>query len=87
MVKSRSRKRRSPPSKGWKNAAPKPGKARDRLLAKCGKKCFLRPSDKGFAICTMNCKPDCRGLAAAKARAGQYKHSKIEAAAQRKEKV
>ena len=74
-------KKRSP-TKGWTKASPKKGTKRELLLKKCGKKCFLRPSNLGFPICLPfnnknNCKKDCRGLLAAKIRARQWKYNKI----------
>lgn len=60
--------------KGWHELAPRKGKERDELKAKCGDACFLRPEDNGFPICAAlsrtksPCTVDCRGLAAAKSR-------------------
>lgn len=60
--------------KGWHELAPRKGKERDELKAKCGDACFLRPEDNGFPICAAlsrtksPCAVDCRGLAAAKSR-------------------
>tara|TARA_Y100001970_G_C13919518_1_gene692705 strand:- start:313 stop:600 length:288 start_codon:yes stop_codon:yes gene_type:complete len=79
------------PAKGWAKASPKKGKERELLLKKCGKKCFLRPSNLGFPICLQfnsknynnNCKKDCRGLLAAKIRARQWKYNTIASKAQK----
>ena len=60
--------------KGWHELAPRKGKERNELKAKCGDACFLRPDDNGFPICAAltrtntPCAVDCRGLAAAKSR-------------------
>ena len=78
-----SRKRYSSPSKGWKQKSPTRGEQRDLIKKKCGSKCFLRPKDNGFPICTSNCLFNCSGLNAAKSRAGQYNYTSIENKAQR----
>jgi len=56
--------------KGWHAVAPKRGSQRQKLYAKYGAKCFLKPATLGYPICTLNGggKPDCRGLSAAAAR-------------------
>jgi len=61
-------------AKGWHALAPKKGRERHELKARCGDNCFLRPEDEGFPICAaldraeVPCAVDCRGLAAAKSR-------------------
>ena len=77
-----SRKRYSSPSKGWKQKSPTRGEQRNLIKKKCGSKCFLRPKDNGFPICTSNCLFNCSGLNAAKSRAGQYNYTSIENKAQ-----
>jgi len=74
IVRSRSRSR---PSKGWKQAKPKSVGARQALKEKCGSRCFLLPSKLKFPICNKNCKVDCRGLVAAKSRAGEWKYRTV----------
>ena len=74
-------KRRSPPSKGWKSQSPK---QRILIKKKCGSKCFLRPKDNGFPVCTSNCTYSCKGLAAAKSRAGKHGYLSIKDTAHRK---
>lgn len=66
---------------GWGKNAPTKGKQRAHLKDKCGSKCFLRPKNKGFPICSKSCSLNCRGLYAAKSRAGQYNYSRIESIA------
>ena len=69
-------------TKGWGKAAPKRGKERNILYDTCGPSCFLIPKDKSFPICKLvekkkDCKIDCRGLASAKVRAGEWKYDNI----------
>jgi hypothetical protein len=70
-------------TRGWHDAAPRKGKERHELKKRCGNKCFLKPENEGFPICKKcsavicDCKTDCRGVAAAKIRAHQYKHVEI----------
>lgn len=57
----------------WGGMAPKRGKERTELRAKCGEGCFLRPQDNGYPICPKlgvghDCEVSCQGLAAANAR-------------------
>lgn len=79
--RSQSRRRRSRSrSRGWGRAAPRTMTERKALAKRCGlKKCFLRPSNLGFPICSYrgSCKPDCRGLAAARSRARQFGYASI----------
>lgn len=55
------------PAKGWK--APKTKAARKRMLKKHGEQCFLDPANLKYPVCNRLGNVDCRGLAAAKARA------------------
>jgi hypothetical protein len=59
----------------------KPIRKGDRraVLADCGESCFLIPKDLKFPICkkTRPCEYSCRGLRAAKARAGEWKYTKV----------
>ena len=64
-------------TRGWAAAAPQRGKERQDLFKRCGAKCFLKPGDLGFPVClplreSKGCNVDCRGITAAKVRAGQY---------------
>ena len=77
-----SKKRYSRPI-AWSQKSPTHGEQRDLMKKKCGKKCFLRPKDNGFPICTSNCVFDCSGLNAAKNRARQYNYTSIENKANR----
>ena len=76
-----SKKRYSKPI-GWSQKSPTRGEQRNLIKKKCGSKCFLRPKDNGFPICTSNCLFNCSGLNAAKSRAGQYNYTSIENKAQ-----
>ena len=77
--------RKSPKTgtKGWRSASPK---KRSALKKKCGSKCFLSPKYNKYPICTMSCKPDCRGIKSAKVRSGQYKNKSVMKLAKRMEK-
>jgi len=63
---------------GWKAAAPQRGRERHTVMAKCGSKCFLRPEDEGYPVCSKcdgdscSCQVDCRGLLAAYRYAQKY---------------
>jgi hypothetical protein len=63
-------------TRGWKKE--KPGyKQRTKMLAKCGKKCFLGPN-KSFPICKKNtCKISKKGVHSAYIRAQQYHRKNI----------
>lgn len=67
---------RSSPKRGnWAKNSPRVGRQRELLKARCGNKCFLRPKDNGFPVCSAysrNCDYNCKGLFSAKARANQY---------------
>jgi hypothetical protein len=86
---SKSKDRLSQTSrKGWKKAKPQSVESRRKMYEKCGSRCFLgltkarrsrdlRPSELKFPICRKDCKVDCRGLVAAKSRAGEWKYSTV----------
>ena len=57
----------------WKNDVPSRGQERYEQYEKCGDKCFLRPSNKGFPICERNCE----GILSAYRRARQYHYEDI----------
>jgi hypothetical protein len=67
----------------WSKISPSKGSERDLLMNKCGSKCFLSPSNKGFPICPKlgstdkDCIISCQGLKAAKNRASQWKHKEV----------
>lgn len=70
-------------TRGWHAAMPQRGRERDELWNKCGEACFLQPRTKGFPICPalregQGCKVDCRGLIAAKNRAGEWGYTNVE---------
>ena len=66
-------RRKSKSMKGWaKMLSPKPGPERRKMMKKCGSRCFLRPRNLGYPICTKNtCKQSRKGLLAAVARGKQ----------------
>lgn len=82
--KSRKKSRKNP-MKGWtKMLSPRTQSERRKLKARCGSKCFLRPSTNSFPICAKNsCTYNCKGLLAAKTRARQFKYTSIASKAQR----
>jgi hypothetical protein len=85
MAKSRSR-RSNHPVRGWGAMSPRGARQRVNLYKRCGKKCFLRPSDLGFPVCARSarhCRANCAGLAAAEYRAGQYGYTNIESKARK----
>jgi hypothetical protein len=66
--------------------SPRGARQRVNLYKRCGKKCFLRPSDLGFPVCARSarhCRANCAGLAAAEYRAGQYGYTNIESKARK----
>jgi hypothetical protein len=70
-------------TRGWAAAAPQRGKERQQLFQVCGPVCFLEPNTLSFPICpairkSQDCKVDCRGLTAGRARAAQYKYRATE---------
>jgi hypothetical protein len=71
------------PESPWHSQAPIKSADREEVLSHCGKKCFLMPEQKKFPICKMcskntcQCKPDCKGLRAAKIRAGQWGYEAV----------
>ncbi len=61
----------------WSSVAPKTTAERRKIKAKCGSKCFGAPATLGYPICTSSsCKPDPRGIEAARSRAKQFDHRK-----------
>lgn len=77
--------------KGWSRAAPRRVPQKLRLFRRCGRGAFLAfnkhdPAASGFPIVAARggCKPDCRGLRAAYARARQFGRSRIASAAKRR---
>lgn len=71
-------------TRGWSVDAPQRGRERHQLKAKCGDSCFLIPENESFPICARcksntqcDCEIDCRGLAAAKIRAHQWKYTQL----------
>lgn len=71
--------RSSSPSRGWKDVEPHRGPERRGLYAQCGAECFADPANLKYPMCDKddNCRPDCRGMEAAYARARQYHHQGI----------
>jgi hypothetical protein len=71
-------------TRGFKAASPQKGHERAELLAKCGSKAFLIPSEKKFPVMAAvraqgknaTCNYSCEGLNAAKNRACQYGYTK-----------
>ena len=89
-VGSRSKKRKSHPTKPWAKISPKKGHERKQLKERCGSKCFLDAKKLKYPICTSyrsgsskNCKPDCRGILSALVRARQWKHNDVAKKAER----
>ena len=79
MTRSRSR-RSTNHARGWGAISPHGARQRANLYKRCGKKCFLRPSNLGFPVCARNarkCRASCSGLAAAEHRASQYGYTNI----------
>lgn len=69
-------------AKGWASSSPRRGTERTQLKAKCGEECFLKPDVNGFPVCAAlregkGCKVDCRGIIAAKLRAGEWKYEHV----------
>lgn len=73
-------------TRGWRLDAPKRGRGRERerLYKNCKEECFLKPEKRGFPICKKcqssekcQCQIDCRGIAAAKVRAHQWKYRQL----------
>ena len=77
--------------KGWGKSAPQRVSQKLRVYRRCGAGAFLRfnpndPATSGYPIVASRgkgCKPDCRGLRAAYARARQQGHAEIGADALR----
>lgn len=70
-------------TRGWRIDAPAKGRERQQLYEKCGDKCFLKPDSLGFPVCKRciggecDCDVDCRGVAAAKVRAHQWRYTEL----------
>lgn len=80
VMKNKSSPRGSK-TRGFKAASPQQGRERAELLAKCGNKAFLIPSEKKFPVMAAlrvngNCDYSCEGLASSKVRACQYGYTK-----------
>ena len=69
------------PAKGWR--APSTKSERRKMREKHGAKCFLRPKELKYPVCTRRGNLSCGGLLAAKRRAAQYDHPKLAAKADR----
>jgi hypothetical protein len=87
MEKSSLSIHKGPKTKGWGMDAPKKGAEREALKHTCGKECFLKPDSNGFPICAAlrkgkGCKVDCRGIIAAKVRAGIWDYQDVRRAAE-----
>ena len=71
--------------KGWGKSAPQSHSQKLRVFRRCGAGAFLRPNPSdpatsGYPIVASRgkgCKPDCRGLRAAYARARQHRHAGV----------
>lgn len=77
---------KSQPAKGWGKAAPRTTWERRKLLDRCGRKAFLAPDTLSYPVVaakSRTCRPDCRGLLAAKRRADQYRRPDLARKAQR----
>ena len=73
----RARTKRGGKKATWGAVAPKSTAERRKIKAKCGSKCFGAPATLGYPICTTSsCKPDPRGVEAARSRAKQFDHRK-----------
>lgn len=66
--------RKAKTTKGWAKRAPKTKKQREALRARCGDRAFLDPKNLKYPVMAASgpCVIDCRGVRAAKSRAGQY---------------
>lgn len=77
----KNQKKKTSPFKRWSGRSPKKGSQREEMMKKCGKKCFLSPSDKAFPICPYEknpiCKVDKAGVLSAFVRARQWKHEDV----------
>lgn len=71
-------------TRGWRADSPKKGRERHSMRHRCPE-CFL-VKPEGFPVCDKNCNYDCRGVTAAKVRAGQYHYPEAKAKAERLEK-
>lgn len=78
----RKTQRRGSATRGWKRMSPGVTERR-KMLAKCGRKCFLGPK-MSFPICDRGtCKIDRRGIQSAYNRARQFKRRSIAAKARK----
>lgn len=82
-IRKEKRESKKSATRGWNAAKPQKGRERNELFDKCGEACFLQPRTKGFPICAalregQGCKIDCRGLASAEVRAGQWGYDNVE---------
>lgn len=71
--------------KGWASRAPKTKGEREALYARCGAAAFLDPANRAYPVMAKSgpCVVDCKGLRAAKSRAGQQHKRKLRAKADR----
>lgn len=82
-LKKQMKKKSKSITRGWNANSPQQGKQRDKLMKKCGNKCFLVPSRKMFPICRKcygnkcSCRASCRGIKSAKMRAKQFGYKKV----------
>lgn len=85
MARRRAIKRQAKTTRGWRARAPKTQQQRRKLHARCGNKAFLDPKNLKYPVMAKSgpCVIDCQGLRAAKSRAGQYHHRKLEKKADR----
>lgn len=74
--------------KGWAEIKPKNMADKRRLAKECPDQCFLVPDKLKFPICPKckkgkpcKCVQDCRGLIAAKSRAGAWKYNQVKSMA------
>lgn len=63
----------------WGQKKPDNMAQRRHVFSQCGDSCFLIPNDLKFPICNkiLPCTYNCRGLRAAKSRAGEWKYKKV----------
>lgn len=65
--------------RGWAVAAPRRGRERRELYARCGPQCFLLPGQLKFPVCaslrvSKGCRVDRRALVAARIRAKRWNY-------------
>jgi hypothetical protein len=85
IIVERSPRSKHKGTKGWAKASPRSKKQRAVVKKRCGSRCFLQPKKNKYPICTVSCKPDCRGIKSAKVRSGQFKHKSVMKLAKRME--